>query len=576
MVTIKVQNQADLLAALKVAKGGDTILLANGNYGAVTLTHDFASKVTLKAVTEGGAIFDTVKLSGVTNLALDGITSNKNLAIEMGSKNVTVLNTDVKGGIYARDVNGLKIDNVETSGGQFGVLFNSVQNFSLTNSHIHDSVEDLMRITGNSYNGTIENNVVANTTGGKPLHPDIIQFFAAKGVTPHDITIRGNLLYDHTEAGKPPAQGIFLSDPGAGGYKNILIEDNMIRTNSVNTIYINGGQENVVVRGNTLIPGLGDGGAMIRLAQKSGLDNSGTLVEGNIAKLLVDETKSSDLVNNHIYGRDADLAKLFSGTDYTSWKSYVPKEGSAIDFGSDFGAQTRFLSLLKEAAAPDQSAVTAIKPVVPIAADAVPAAPVIEAPVYKQAAVAELKGWGADYIKIGHTDDMEIDTGSISVTFNADQTTWKRGILSKDSLGVGDAVSAWIDKGRLMVQFQDGEKSINFSKAGIEAGRDYKLLLTFDEEKVKVWLDGSLVGEAKADIDLSKNGNDLLIGAFNGNSLAGTTSAVRDLFDGTISDLAIHGDVLTPAELAALDNDAHAGSLGAVQGMPHSIGSMIS
>ncbi|TGD41029.1 hypothetical protein EEB11_19505, partial [Pseudotabrizicola sediminis] len=68
----------------------------------------------------------------------------------------------------------------------------------------------------------------------------------------------------------------------------------------------------------------------------------------------------------------------------------------------------------------------------------------------------------------------------------------------------------------------------------------------------KVWLDGTLIGEAAADVDLSQNSNDLVIGAFNGNSAAGTTDGVRDFFDGTISDLTMYDTVLTPAELAAL------------------------
>ena len=572
MNTITVTTQAELLAALKTAQGGDTVLLANGNYGDIELKNDYSSTVTIKAATPGGATFGNLALVGATNITLDGLEFTTGLGAKDFSSGIGIVNSEINGVLYFRNVDNLKIDNVEVSGGQFGVLFNSVQNFSITNSYIHDSKEDLMRITADSYNGVIENNVIANTTGGPPLHPDIIQFFGMNGKTPHDITIRGNLLYDDSNPGETNAQGIFISDPrSTGGYKNILIEDNMIRVNSPNTIYIDGGQENVMVRNNTLMPGLGDGGAMIRLASKSKFDNSGTTVEGNVAKLLVDETKSSVIYDNHFYGRDADLVKLFSGTDYTTWESYVPKEGSVIDFGTDLGAQQRFLSLLKEA-------VSGTPPVDEAGEDTGSTPPPVPEPqpepqpepmpepqpepapqpnpgsqtaVYTQDAVAELRGWGNDFMKVSHTQAMAIDTGSISLTFNADQTTWVRGILSKDAKGVGDSVSAWIDKGRLVVRFEDGERVINITTGGIEANRDYKLLLTFDEQAVKVWLDGALIGEAAADVDLSKNTNDLVIGALNGNSAAGTTDGVRDFFDGTISDVMIHGVVLTPANLAA-------------------------
>ena len=568
MKTITVATQSELLAALKTAQGGDIVLLADGNYGDIELKNDYASTVTIKAVNHGGAEFGNLALVGATNITLDGLQFTKGLGAKDFSSGIAIVNSEITGTLYMREVDDLKVDNVEVSGGQFGVIFNSVRNFSLTNSHIHDSVEDLVRITTNSYNGLIENNVIANTTGGRPLHPDIIQFFGNNGKTPHDITIRGNLLYDDTKVGETNAQGIFLSDPRTmGGYKNILIEDNLIRTNSPNTIYIDGGQENVVVRNNTLMPGLGDGGAFIRLATKSGFDNSGTTIEGNVAKLLLDETKSSDISDNHFYGRNADLAKLFSGTDYTSWESYVPKEGSVIDFGTDLGAQLRLLSLLKEATSmvrPDVGMPPPLpQPLPETLSESLPApkpSPVLEAvlpglgqqnALYVQGTVAELRGWGNDFVKVDHTKAMAIDTGSISLTFNADQTTWVRGILSKDAKGLGDSVSAWIDKGRLIVRFEDGEKTITFTQPGIEANRDYKLLLTFDEEKVKVWLDDTLVGEATADVDLSHNSNDIVIGAFNGRSSAGTTDGVRDFFDGTISDVMIHGKVLTPAELAA-------------------------
>lgn len=550
MSTIRVTNQTELLAALKVAKAGDTVLLADGNYGDLKLGNDYTGVVTLKSETPLGAQFGSLGLVGATNITLDGIQCAVALSITGVSKGISVLNADVNGTLYTKDVDGLIIDNTDVSGGTFGVVLNSVQNFSITNCHIHEVIEDLMRITGDSYNGLIEGNTIAETTGGYPLHPDIIQFFGANGSTPHDITIRGNLLYDHTLEGQTIAQGIFLSDPLGGGYRNILIEENLIRTNSTNTIYINGGQENVVVRNNTLMPGDGDGGAIIRLATKSGLDNSGTTVEGNVAKLLVDETKSSAIGDNLFYGRDADLTKIFSGTDYTQWDSYVPIEGSAVDFGSNYGAQQTLLSYLKET--------TIFRTTVHEVVPEVTEDPVNTAYEYD---FVKLSGKKGTFLSVDHTTAMETDEGTISLTFNADATGWRRGLFSKDSAGITDAISAWIQNGTLIVVFEDGERSVEIKKAGIVAHRNYDLQVSFDEENVKVWLDGLLVGQEAMDVDLSHNTEALLIGAYNGKSATGSTTWAHYFYDGDISDVAFYDKAMTPAELAALDDASHTQSL---------------
>ncbi|WP_154449120.1 hypothetical protein, partial [Halovulum marinum] len=44
-----------LAAALASASGGDEILLESGNYGDLTLTQDFSSEVTIRAIDQYGA-----------------------------------------------------------------------------------------------------------------------------------------------------------------------------------------------------------------------------------------------------------------------------------------------------------------------------------------------------------------------------------------------------------------------------------------------------------------------------------------------------------------------------------------
>lgn len=321
---LKVSTPEELRQALTDTTGG-TILLTPGEYGELKLSQRrYAAPVILKSEVPRRAVFTKIALDGARNLMFDGMQLQQGFSATNKSSDITLTNIDSKNVLYFRDVSNLVVQNVSATGGQYGIILNSVQNFTVTHSLFGDATEDVMRITGDSYGGLVEYNLIYDVIAVPPTHPDLIQLFAARGKTPHDIAIRRNLLRDKPDTGpKRSAQGIFMSDPAAGGYRNMLIEENLISVKSPNSIYINGGQANVVVQNNILIPGAGDGGAMIRLAEKSGRDNSGTTVSGNIAKLLNDETQKSKIQRNYLYGRKAALARLFPGRG-DRWQDFVP------------------------------------------------------------------------------------------------------------------------------------------------------------------------------------------------------------------------------------------------------------
>ncbi len=74
MATIRVTTQAELLSALKTATGGDTLLLADGNYGEIKLTDTFGSPVTIKAENDQGGVSApvTVDLVAVDDICTTG------------------------------------------------------------------------------------------------------------------------------------------------------------------------------------------------------------------------------------------------------------------------------------------------------------------------------------------------------------------------------------------------------------------------------------------------------------------------------------------------------------------------
>jgi len=350
MTTFHISDRAELLSALKTAQGGETFVLAEGDYGALSISTRYADTLRIVSETPGGAVFSTVSLHGAANITLDAITTTSWIKAERGASEIEISNSQIGDAAYFRDASAISLHDNDIAAGTYGIVLNSISGFTITGNTVQGAQEDLLRITGNSHDGLIEGNMLRDVIATKGTHPDIIQLIGLNGVSPHDITIRGNLLYDDISTGETVAQGIFMSDPKGTGYYNILIENNLIRTNSPNTIYINGGEDNVVIRNNTLMPGDGDGGAFIRLANKGAYGNSGVTLEDNVAKILLDETRDSTIGDNYIYGRGADLSALFQGGSGAEWADYLPVPGSPIDLPSGYGAGAWLADFLAGAA----------------------------------------------------------------------------------------------------------------------------------------------------------------------------------------------------------------------------------
>ena len=568
MAVITVGSQTELQSALNAANGGDTIILKDGDYGTLNITESYDSAVTIVAQNPGGAQFGDVIMNNSANLSFDGISVNAFRAYS--SEGIALKNAAVDGIVYMKDVDGLVLDGNDVAGNFHAMLINDVQNFTITNNYIHGAQEDLMRVTGDSYNGLIEHNFYFDTqpedyrNDGDPdtegyNHSDFLQMFGSNGATPHDITIRQNVMYDDRATGDSTVtpQGIFISDPAAGGYSNLLIEENLIAVSSVNSIYINGGQDNVVVQNNTLLP-LNGGGAIIRLAEKAGYDNSGTTVAGNVMKILYDETKASTIGDNFVYGRDADIDALFEGGSL-DWTAFVAVPGSELA-ASGLGA-TEFLAYLQQGGAwldgadggsePVTEPVTeepAAEPIIeePVAEEPVtevpgrsPAAIVAEQVVFSRAGALEVSA-ARDVVEIGHDDAMALEAGIIALSFNADTVSGWTGILSKDAAGYsggGNHFTVYVAEGRLCIRFQDGSSDV-ILEADITAHTDYDLQVEFGDGEVAAWLNGTLIGTAAFDMTLEDNGEYLQIGAIGWSSEAGSAGH-KGTFDGTISDVTI-------------------------------------
>lgn len=342
---VTVSDPGALAQAIDAAQPGDRIWLEDGDYGDFATSAQPSGPVTIAARHPLGARFAKLQLSGAANLTFQGVESREFRAL--GADNIAVEEAKSET-FYFRDVTGLRLEKSEGTGGWHILILNAVRDFVIRNNRLHGAQEDVMRITGPSANGLVEDNQLYETTARRPAHPDLIQLFNVKDQSPHDIVIRGNLLWDDPATGEVLPQGVFLGGPGKG-FRNILIEQNLIATGHTNTVYVNGGQENVVIRNNTLMSVLGtrmpDG--ILRIAAKSGLDNSGVTAHGNVLRDIRDETKKSRILGNFVYGTAERQTQLFSGPGLgRRWQDFLPVTNSPIDFGSAYGAQARLRSLI--------------------------------------------------------------------------------------------------------------------------------------------------------------------------------------------------------------------------------------
>lgn len=339
---------SDLVASLAAATGGETILLKDEAYGDLIIARTFDREVTIRSETENKAVLRRVEIRG-TNIRLE------NLRIEEGlfatGSNLSVENSIITGFVLFRKTDGLKFTGNHVSNGEHGVFLEGVRSFDISENRIENVISDLMRVDGNSFDGRIANNFLWDMhpkrhPDGSVVHADALQMFGRPEGTPHDIEIRGNLIYDDPETGDRGnlwGQGIFLGGP-SDGYRNIAITQNLINVGSPNSIFVVNGLENILISGNTLIPWPDGDGATIRLVDTV----SGVEVTDNVAAAILNQGTGAIIGNNYLLSRRAGhptyFADLLSGPG-RSWQDFLPREGSPIDFGSGYGALERLTEL---------------------------------------------------------------------------------------------------------------------------------------------------------------------------------------------------------------------------------------
>ena len=273
MTTTTVTSSAQLLRVLRTAIGGETILLAPGNYGDVSLSSVRpGSRVTIRSADpDNDAVFESLKLTRVANILFEDVDVRH--ALKPGerdsaaavlvnlSNDVSFVGLDLEGSVNGTpfdDGNGL----VVTNSTRVAVLdstfreFNNAAGFSRSSdvifagNDVRDSREGVNITTLDG--GLFERNFV---TGIRPDiskldHSDAFQVHAggANGVS-NDLVFNGNVIMGDN------AQGIFIRSEKAHtlglNHSNIVITNNYVEANLRNAIAISD-TDGVIVANNTI------------------------------------------------------------------------------------------------------------------------------------------------------------------------------------------------------------------------------------------------------------------------------------------------------------------------------------
>ncbi|MGZ3343179.1 MAG: Ig-like domain-containing protein [Caulobacteraceae bacterium] len=227
-----VKTIAGLLAALKTARGGDTILLAPGTYDAVALNNiKFKSMVTIaSADPTHQAVLSNLSMSNdayITFKQLSITTSTGTAATVYGSNHIA-FTQDTFSGVAAGTGNALMLrnsDSITVTGSNFGKFGTGINlltdsNLTISNNVFHDITGGDIRGTGVT-SSTITGNTFSNADPTIASHVDVINLWQDN--TANHVVIDAN-IYGSTSALLPatlPATPGMPSDASlAGGYLN--------------------------------------------------------------------------------------------------------------------------------------------------------------------------------------------------------------------------------------------------------------------------------------------------------------------------------------------------------------------
>jgi hypothetical protein len=342
-------------------KGGDTLLLKDGAYGAVTIKANAAFDVPVEIASQNGkaAQMDSILLTGTTrNLILRNLsvwpsdpTTGALYLIRSydTTSNITLDGLDIRSELDSG--NYMQWDSAKWEARKFsGILLAGPRSLVTRNrltgirhgiivfndSKIVDNVIDGYNGDGlRAFSrGVVRGNRVINCVQTDANHPDGFQSYRFDGAPVTDLVIEGNIIIEWIGAADHPLrcalQGVGLFD---GPYDNLTIINNLVSTTHYHGISVYGARGAMIIN-NTVVNTLGLVGKYPYIAvhpTKGGVPPTDVLVANNIAMSI--QGIASDV--NRIVFRDNSLVGIPSQVfENLATFDYRPKASSGfVDTG---------------------------------------------------------------------------------------------------------------------------------------------------------------------------------------------------------------------------------------------------
>ena len=307
---IAVANAAQLTSALRIAKGGDTILLGAGNYGDVLIKwYNPAGTVTVRSADVANeAVFRSLRIANSSGYSFADIDVR------------SVLGNNGDAGAWISESSRISLDRMSFAGSLdrnnnndgTGVRIEASNNIQVTNSSFLELTRggyfvktDNLVVSGNTIEGVREGfnfaavndvAIAANLfTAFRPNflagdHSDAIQFWNSYvQVGSSRVVIRDNVVLQGANGG---THGIFVrAELDQFRHSDFTIVNNLVNTDARQGITVDG-IDGVVIRGNTVTTG--KGGAL-----EAGItveETSNAVVERNIMPLYLERGSNTGLV----------------------------------------------------------------------------------------------------------------------------------------------------------------------------------------------------------------------------------------------------------------------------------------
>lgn len=292
-VTYTVSTASQLTSVLAKATGGETILLAGGNYGGLQLSDyagadvKFDTPITIKSASiDNPAVFTRLNMNGASNVTIDGVVFDytfkagdtiKTKPFEVtASSNIEIRNSVFDGdlakgvssvadgfgfahGLTVRNSSNVSIKDNEFFDWHRGATFDNSKGIVVSGNDVHGIRSDGLNFSQVS-NVRIEDNYIHDFKASPTStdHRDMIQFWTTGTTKPStDIVIRGNTL-DIGDGSY--TQSIFMRnemvDSGGMGpamfYQNVVIENNAIYNAHLHGITV-GETNGLTIRNNSVL-----------------------------------------------------------------------------------------------------------------------------------------------------------------------------------------------------------------------------------------------------------------------------------------------------------------------------------